>query len=293
MNICPENKLKFYKWQGLGNDFIILTSSNFDPSGFSPLAVRLCDRHYGVGGDGLIYLFKDDDNIINMVIFNADGSLAGMCGNGIRCLAAMAHRLGWITLGEETPVKVGRSLKLVTVLSDSPYLVKVDMGKAECLRENKGRLPGVNGTEYTGLEIDMGNPHLVLMLSHSCIEISETEKDMTPVFRWPDISACGAELEHCSSDEERAVGGQNVEFVIPQNKNHLHMRVWERGVGETLACGTGACASFVAANRLGLCGESAVVHLPGGRLSIAYGPRQHIMMTGPAVFVFEAYISLV
>ncbi|MGM9991384.1 MAG: diaminopimelate epimerase [Candidatus Bruticola sp.] len=293
MNITSNNKLELFKWQGLGNDFIILVSNHFENSEFSSLAVRLCDRHYGIGGDGLIYLFQDDSHIINMVIFNADGSLAGMCGNGIRCLAAMAHRLGWIALGEETPVKVSNSLKLVTVLSDSPYLVKVDMGQPQFLGERTGHLPDAEGTEYTGLDIDMGNPHFVLMLPHFLMEVANDDKGRKKKFKWPDVAACGSALERCSPDESRASGGQNVEFVIPQDHNNIHMRVWERGAGETLACGTGACASFAAANRLGLCGDSVVVHLPGGRLAIAYDHNQHITMTGEACFVFEAYINLV
>ncbi len=283
-------ELKLYKWQGLGNDFIILVSDQCDTSANSDLAVKLCNRHYGIGGDGLIYLFKDNEHIINMVIFNADGTLAGMCGNGIRCLAAMAYRLGWITLGEETAVKVGHSIKKVTVLSHDPYLVKVDMGKPTDLKKVNGQLS--DGTDYEGLEVSMGNPHLALILPHYLMEAEDEEGHRQRCFAWPDVLTYGPKLEYASDDPQRAQGGQNVEFVIPQDKNNLHMRVWERGVGETLACGTGACASFVAAHEFGLCGSEAVVHLPGGRLAIAYGASGHIMMTGPAEFVFEASMSV-
>lgn len=279
---------KLYKWQGLGNDFIILVSDQCDPSANSDLAVKLCNRHYGIGGDGLIYLFKDDEYFINMVIFNADGSLAGMCGNGIRCLAAMANRLGWIALGEETAVKIGDSVKKVTVLNHDPYLVKVDMGEPTDLKKIKGELP--NGIKYEGLEVNMGNPHLALILPHFLMETEDEDGHRQRRFTWPDVSTYGAQLEYTSDDPQRAQDGQNVEFVIPQDKNNLHMRVWERGVGETLACGTGACASFVAAHNLGLCGSEVVVHLPGGRLAIAYVANGHVMMTGPAEFVFEASI---
>lgn len=283
-------EVKFYKWQGLGNDFIILIGDPGDISETSPLATKLCDRHYGIGGDGLIYLFKGSDQIINMVIFNADGTLAGMCGNGIRCLAAMAYRLGWIVLGEETIVKVGQSLKKVTVLSREPYLIKVDMGKPTDLKKVNGQLP--DHIEYEGMEVNMGNPHLALILPHYLMKAESENGAKQCQFSWPDILAYGPELEHASVDTKRAHDGQNVEFVIPQDKNNLHMRVWERGVGETLACGTGACASFVAAHSLGLCGSEVVVHLPGGRLAIAYDNNGHVMMTGPAEFIFEASVSL-
>lgn len=283
-------ELKLCKWQGLGNDFILLVSDQCDTTRNSAWAVKLCDRHYGVGGDGLIYLFKDSEQIINMVIFNADGTLAGMCGNGIRCLAAMAYRLGWIGLGEETIVKVGDSNKKVTVLSCDPYLVKVDMGEATDLKKVVGQLP--DGTAYEGWEVNMGNPHLALILPHYLMEAEDEEGDRRSHLAWPDVLSYGPQLEYSSTNPQRAQDGQNVEFVIPQDKNNLHMRVWERGVGETLACGTGACASFVAAHQSGLCRSAAVVHLPGGRLAIAYGANDHIMMTGPAEFVFEASLSI-
>ena len=127
-------------------------------------------------------------------------------------------------------------------------------------------------------------------MPHYLMENEATGIGKKRSFNWPNIAVLGPKMEFESTNSRRAQDGQNVEFVIPQDKNNLHMRVWERGVGETLACGTGACASFVAAHSLGLCGSEAVVHLPGGRLAIAYNGDGHIVMTGPAEYVFEASV---
>ncbi|MBQ7529876.1 diaminopimelate epimerase [bacterium] len=245
---------KFYKWEGLGNDFIILCAEPDENS--SKLAKKVCNRHLGVGGDGLIYLFLRQ-GLLHMEIFNSDGTIANMCGNGIRCLAGEAHRLGLLNLRERTAVMTRSGLRYVTVEDSDPYKVTVDMGRAKIAVQHD-----------KCVKVDVGNPHLVIFLD------SEDELNSFTLMREGEIL------------DKLEPGGINVEFAYPADKNIIKVRVWERGAGETKACGTGACAVTAAANYLNLCNERVDVQLPGGILSINL-EDEHIFMCGSANLVFE------
>ena len=329
-----KNYLKFSKWEGLGNDFVLIESCPNPNS--AELARTICNRHLGVGADGLIYLFRNDQGT-HMEIFNSDGTVANMCGNGIRCLAAQAMRLGWVKTKEAASITTRSGCRTVKVLiNHNPALVEVDMGTPIIEDVCSLELPNLHADsieklkpiaavhqeegdaqsqttekrekhhKFVAVKVDMGNPHLVVFLGRSDIHSGITHLK-TADFSWPDIALNGSWLERAQAPEH----GINVEFVIvecavngtessdthvaspaPEANNHqnqkadLYMRVWERGVGETQACGTGACAVFAAAHHLQLCNEEANVHLLGGDLHTSYN-GDHLKMLGAARLVYE------
>ncbi len=235
--------MRFEKYHGLGNDFLVL----LDLGGRCPVdaaAVRaLCDRHRGVGADGVIRVTPGP----TMELFNADGSRAEMSGNGIRCLAMAMVDAG--LSGPKMVVHTDAGDKEVTV--DDDGWASVDMGMAK-----------IDAKDVGLAFVDMGNPHTV-------VEVEDLAKVR--------IAKRAAEWQ-----------GRNVEFVvIGPGTDHLSLRVWERGVGETLACGTGACASVVAAARTGRASRRAIVHLRGGDLRIEWSDDNRVYMTGPATTAFE------
>ena len=273
--------LMFAKWQGLGNDFVMCQA----PAGVSleaggALARRLCSRHLGVGADGLIFALPGvpGESLLTMEIFNADGSLAMMCGNGIRCLAAWAVEQGWAEAGSFA-VSTRSGVKNVSVRAGAEaglWQVEVDMG-----------CPGIIGDGLTeiaeGLScpyriISMGNLHRVVMNG-----APEAARTWLPFL---DVDGVGARLE------PSAAGECNVEFLTVAEAGRLQVRVRERGVGETLACGTGACAALAAASLQGLCPRRAAVCLPGGELDITWGDDGHVYMRGPAASVFTGTAAL-
>ena len=201
-----------------------------------------------------------------MKIYNSDGSLAKMCGNGIRCLAAAACREGLMRAGERTEIATDSGPRFVRVIEEKPYRVEVDMGEPEIMSAADCEFK--NGSRYRSVRVNMGNPHWVIFLPE------RADVDSFPV------AAEGKRLE--ASVE----GGVNVEFVCAETPHKLSMRVWERGAGETPACGTGACAALAAARSLNLCSARAEVILPGGALQILW-EGEHIFMTGGAEYVFE------
>ena len=244
------------KYQALGNEFLIVV----DPDARKPLDVdmvrRLCDRRTGVGADGVIRVTPGRDGAdLRMELRNADGSPAEMSGNGIRCMVLAARRAGMVS-GPEVAVGTDAGLRQVWLKDEG---VTVDMGRAVLGPERDHSSPG-----WRQREVDMGNPHLVLL----CPDPAEVH-----------VAELGAKLEHLRP------GGMNVEFIAPgPGPDELRFRVWERGAGETQACGTGACAAAAAAHAWGLVGRNVTVHNPGGDLEVEVGDDT-MLLTGPAEHV--------
>ncbi len=281
--------LAFSKYQGLGNDFLLLDAREADEPGFcfglsSDRVRRLCDRRFGVGADGVILaLPPESDGELRMRIFNADGTEPEMCGNGIRCLARFLADSDGDAPGRRWQVETLAGRIVPELLVDGG--VRVDMGPPLLRSEQvpttlaigpaglpQGDLE-VEGSRFSGAAVGMGNPHLVIPLD-----------DPEAV----DLERIGPLLERHPAFPQRT----NVHLVAVLAPDHLAMRVWERGAGPTLACGTGACATLVACHRLGRSGRSARVDLPGGPLWIDWDPSSdHLFMGGPAEPVFDGVIA--
>lgn len=273
----------FTKMHGLGNDYVCINCFRErveDPSGF---ARTLCDRHYGIGADGLILICPSKVSDFKMEIYNSDGSVAGMCGNGIRCLGKYVYdyRLtGKETLSIET--KYGIRNMHLHIQDGKACGAMVDMGVP---RLNAHSIPilsekdlvindpiEVQEKNYRMTGISMGNPHAVIFLEEiNGISLEET----------------GRELEFHPRFPERA----NIEFCHVTARDRMEIRVWERGVGETLACGTGACAAVVASVLNDLTDEEVIVKLLGGELSVRWDRKvNHVFLEGPAVKVFDGVL---
>ena len=273
----------FTKMHGLGNDYVCINCFRErveDPSGF---ARTLCDRHYGIGADGLILICPSKVSDFKMEIYNSDGSVAGMCGNGIRCLGKYVYdyRLtGKETLSIET--KSGIRNMYLHIQDGKACGAMVDMGVP---RLNAHSIPilsekdlvinepiEVQEKNYRMTGISMGNPHAVIFSEDiNGISLEET----------------GRELEFHPRFPERA----NIEFCHVTARDRMEIRVWERGVGETLACGTGACAAVVASVLNDLTDEEVIVKLLGGELSVRWDRKvNHVFLEGPAVKVFDGVL---
>lgn len=273
----------FTKMHGLGNDYVCINCFRErveDPPGF---ARTLCDRHYGIGADGLILICPSKVSDFKMEIYNSDGSVAGMCGNGIRCLGKYVYdyRLtGKETLSIET--KSGIRNMHLQIQDGKACGAMVDMGVP---RLNAHSIPilsekdlvindpiEVQKKNYRMTGISMGNPHAVIFSEEiNGISLEET----------------GRELEFHPRFPERA----NIEFCHVTARNRMEIRVWERGVGETLACGTGACAAVVASVLNDLTDEEVIVKLLGGELSVRWDRKvNHVFLEGPAVKVFDGVL---
>lgn len=271
-------KMQFIKMHGLGNDYIYVDC--FDPvtadliaqTELSSLAQQLSDRHFGIGSDGLVLILPSNEADARMRIFNADGSEAQMCGNAIRCVGKYLYESGICRrtrISVQTPAGL-RTLKLHTT-EGKVDSAEVNMGKAEVQFDELM----INYRPVAFVSVNMGNPHIVLFPQTHVATMS-----LTPL---------GPTLERHPHFPE----GTNVEFVSVRNPNELDMRVWERGSGETMACGTGACAAAVAAAVLSKTGNSVTVHLRGGDLHIHYDPEtREVTMRGPATEVFRGEYSL-
>lgn len=265
---------------GIGNDYIYINCMESVPDRLPELAEEMSDRHFGVGGDGIVLICPSDKADFRMRMFNNDGSEARMCGNASRCIAkyVLDHKLTdktCISLETLSGIKV---LSLNMSPSGEVESVTVDMGEPEL---NAGLVP-VRSTAEKMVEepvatscgevrvtaVSMGNPHGVVFVDR--IEDVPFE-------------TLGPELEKHSMWPDRA----NIEFLQIISPSEARMRVWERGTGETLACGTGACASAVAAALTGRCGREVTIHLRGGDLHIRWANNGHVMMTGGATEVFE------
>lgn len=257
--------IKFYKYQGSGNDFILIQDFDSTLRSDSEFAKKWCNRHFGIGADGILYIQKKDQYY--MKLMNSDGSEGAMCGNGIRCVAKHLYDFGFVNQ-KEFEIDTASGVKRVQLFLDSEgkvSSVKVDMGKPEFL--------GTNEIEGEHLSIvSMGNPHAILFKSAKP-EISEVKEK-------------GPRIEKDKSFPNRT----NVEFAHIKNENEIDLVVYERGAGLTLACGTGACATVAAAAKQGLIKNDGPikVHLPGGDLIITLdSDYSKVFMEGPAKLVFE------
>ncbi len=257
-------KLRFTKMQGLGNDFLLVRGCV--PDNAAKLAARLCDRHFGVGADGVIFLTPSAAADCGMRIFNADGSEAGMCGNGIRCVGRYLYDNG-IVQTERITVETRSGLKILTLCTENGQVkhVSVDMGQATITQKHVFLPEGMG----VGTAVSVGNPHLVIFTR-------DAENAL--------LSLWGPYMER----DERFPGGINVEIAQILSPEKIRMRVWERGCGITLACGTGACASAFAAVYQGLCEKDRPIEvvLDGGSLFVTVQSDGTVMMEGPAETVF-------
>jgi len=262
--------------EGLGNDYIYFDFLREDNpiclSEMPSLAARLSHRRFGVGSDGVICIGRSEKADFSMDMYNADGSRGEMCGNGIRCVGKYLYDKGYAQ-GRELTIDTLAGLKRVWLHvgeNGEVETVTVDMGRAELFPRQKCR---VRGELVEGVPVSMGNPHFVIFCK---------DPDRAPVLE------IGPLLERSPCFPNRT----NVEFLAVEAANRLNLRVWERGSGETLACGTGACAAFAAALAQGDCGADVQVRLPGGILHLSKDVEGHILMGGPAVTVFEGEISI-
>ena len=275
--------MMFFKMQGFGNDYVYIDCINGkEPIDIKNLTNRLSNRHFGVGSDGLILLCKSKVADLKMRMFNSDGSEAQMCGNGIRCVAKLAYELGLIceeittieTLSGIKTLKlniVNGKVKTVEVDMGAPILeaTKIPVSSSAKIEDKKVKAEvKVKNKKIELTCVSMGNPHAVTFVN----DIKNFK-----------VAEYGPILENADIFPEKA----NIEFVEVVDKNNIKMRVWERGSGETLACGTGACSSVVASSLNGYTDRKVNVQLLGGNLEIEWKPNNHVHMTGPAVTVFK------
>lgn len=280
---------KFSKWQGCGNDFVLFDCLDNPLADYSELAKKVCDRHYGIGADGILIVEPSSVADFRMRIINTDGSEAEMCGNGIRCFARYLYDNQLVTK-EKFTVETGAGILVPRIIKENNEVigVRVDMGEPHLLGEEipvigyDGKRViseplQVEGNTYEMTCVSMGNPHCVIFV----------EKDF-PLWDF-DIESVGKRIENDKIFPEKV----NVEFVKTTDKNTLEMRVWERGSGETYACGTGACASVAASCARSFCkkGDDITVHLKGGELVINYY-GSGIKMTGGAVTAYTGSVEI-
>ena len=259
----------FTKMEGIGNDYIYLDCRQTQPEDLPGLAVRLSRRHFGVGADGLICLKTGQSGDFAMEMYNADGSRGAMCGNGIRCLGKYVYDRG---LTRKTCLTIEtdsgpRGLEL-QVRGGVVDRVTVDMGPAQLFPPVSLQ---VEGKTYQVEQVWVGNPHGVIF----CSDPEQVE-----------LERLGPQLEYHPALRERS----NIEFAAPWEERGLRVRVWERGSGITLACGTGACACYAAGRRAGLCPERGEIALPGGTLEVE-SRNGRMFLTGPARTVFEGDVE--
>ena len=288
--------MKFTKMHGCGNDYVYFDCTKVDfqggAQGEAQAAIKLSDRHFGIGGDGIILIKRGTKADFEMVMYNADGSRSQMCGNGVRCVGKLVYDAGY-TKGRKFTVESMGAVKVLTVVEGEPgdkvAKLSVDMGKPILAaskipvalkgdeRVNQHPLT-IGGVEYKVTCVSMGNPHAVVFI------------DKKPA----DFPVCevGPLFENNEFFPERT----NTEFAYVEDRRTIWMRVWERGTGETLACGTGTCATVVAAILNGLvdAGEKITVHLLGGDLEIVWSGDENdsVFMAGPAETVFTGEVGI-
>ncbi len=248
---------------GCGNDFIILEYGEVEGRDLSGVARRVCDRHFGVGADGILVAAPSEAADIRMIYFNSDGSTSEMCGNGVRCLARYARDTGLVHTNELS-IETGAGIKSVAL--DDGGSSRVDMGPPAFEGE------AVSGP-HTFLRVSMGNPHAVAFLENK------------PEIETLNLGLIGPRVER---DRENFPGGTNAEFVHIRGRHDIRMRIWERGSGETLASGSGSCAAAAAAIHRNLAASPVSVHLDGGAVEVEWpGEGASIVMSGPAEYVCE------
>ena len=282
-------KIRFSKYQGLGNDFIIFDSRQNNLDNFfsvnNKIIERLCDRNFGIGADGIILILESNNNcFVKMRIFNSDGSEPEMCGNGIRCLISFLNDNNEINEPVDIPIETKAGIILTSINGNEN--IKVNMGEPMLLPEkiptklliDQTNVPNgnieINDQNIRVYAASMGNPHMISFVKNI---------DEIPFEKW------GRYLEKHSTFPNYT----NVHFVEIIDKSNIKVKVWERGCGPTLACGTGACACLVITSILGKTLDKANVFLPGGKLVIEW-PKQTgpVYMQGPAFEVFTGLINI-
>ncbi|MCI6283130.1 diaminopimelate epimerase [Selenomonas sp.] len=277
--------MNFTKWQGCGNDFVLIDCRAQELADYGAFAQKACDRHDGIGGDGILVVLPSDKADFRMRIFNTDGSEAEMCGNGIRCFARYLYDNG-ITKKKKFTIETGAGILVPEIIETNGTVtgVRVDMGEP-VLEADKIPMVGygsnhvvnepveVAGRKWHITGVSMGNPHCVVFVD----DIKTTPiEEVGPIFE----------------TQERYPKKTNTEFVQVLDRQHMRMRVWERGAAITLACGTGACATLTAAVLNGLTDRKAEIQLDGGTLTIEWDERDnHLYMTGPAVQTFAGTVE--
>jgi diaminopimelate epimerase len=259
--------MRFTKMEGCGNDFLIFDPGEVEGKDLPDLALMACDRHFGVGADGILIPAPSGTADLEMVYLNSDGSTSEMCGNGLRCLARYAKDHG-IVGGEAISVATGAGVKKVLLFDDGSS--RVDMGAPHFDAE-----VGVGGFRF--LRVSMGNPHAVAFL--------ENEAAVDAL----NLSTVGPRIEEDPIFPEKT----NVEFGFARGRHDVRMRIWERGAGETLASGSGSCAVAVAALRPGLVQNPVSVQMDGGAVQIEWsGDGEPVYIEGPAEYVCEGELVL-
>lgn len=279
-------KIEFTKMHGCGNDYVYINgfTQKLEQEEKPDFVRRVSDRHFGIGSDGVIFINPSSEADFEMEMYNADGSRSEMCGNGIRCVAKYVHDRG-LTDREQFSIISGGKVKYMdlTVQNGETKAVRVDMGEPELVAANVPVIADteravdapitVCGREYRMTCVSMGNPHAVVFMD----DVAGLK-----------IEALGPHFEN----HERFPRRTNTEFVQVLDAGHVRMRVWERGTGETLACGTGCCATAVACVLNALTDRKIVVQVLGGELTIEWDEKSnHVFMTGPAAFVFDGEIE--
>jgi diaminopimelate epimerase len=270
--------------QGLGNDYIYVNCLEETVPDPVETARKISDRHFGIGSDGLVLILPDEEADFRMRMFNSDGSESEMCGNAARCVGKYIHDRG-LSDKEEIRLMTGAGIKnlQLTVRDGRTESVRVDMGEpileAERIPTTLTGLKVINtpveilGETYGVTCVSMGNPHAVIFVE---------DADQF------DVHTIGPVIENYPLFPRKT----NVEFVTVRDRGNLRMRVWERGAGETMACGTGACATLVATVLNELCERKAILHLNGGPLTVEWDPEtNHVFQEGPAEFVFDGEID--
>lgn len=278
--------MEFTKMHGLGNDFIVIYGEKDIPKNANELAIALCDRYFGIGADGLVFILPSKQADFKMRIINSDGSEAEQCGNAIRCVSKYVYDHKLIHTKNLTIETLGAGVQAVqlTVEADQVKHVRVDMGEPILQGEaiptifNRDVVLDetieVDHVPYTFTAVSMGNPHCV-------IEVEDAKSF--------DFTVLGPKIE-CHEAFPKKI---NVEFVTIYSRNHIEMRVWERGAGPTLACGTGACATLVASVLRGKTDRHATISLKGGDLYIEWNSSDnHLYMTGPAKEVYSGRLRV-
>jgi diaminopimelate epimerase len=274
--------VKFVKMHGAGNDYIYFNCLETPLENPADLAPALSDRHFGIGGDGIVCILPSGTADFRMRMYNADGSEAEMCGNAIRCVGKFLYDNGYVT-GDSVRIETGAGILTLRLFTENDRVtrVRVDMGEPildglaipTTLDINPVLDQPLPETPYRITAVSMGNPHCVIFVD----EITDSQ-----------VLEEGPALE-CSSLFPNRI---NVEFVKVMGRNRVQTRVWERGSGETLACGTGACAVVVACVLNSLTDRKVTVELLGGSLEIEWAEDGHVYMTGPAATVFTGEIEI-
>ncbi|MDF1664055.1 MAG: diaminopimelate epimerase [Planctomycetota bacterium] len=279
-----RKSLPFYKMQGCGNDYVYVNTFEHTIEDAASLARRVSNRHFGVGSDGLILLAPPEaGGDAQMIMFNADGSQSEMCGNGIRCVAKLAYDLG-ICRKNQLAIETAGGTKSIELVFEGSVVTgaRVSMGVPN-FDKSAVPMPGegsaidhvisVEGKNWTGTGVNLGNPHFVIFPD------SKIDDSM--------VHGLGSKLERHSDFPQKA----NIEFIEVISRSAIRMRVWERGSGETMACGTGASAALAAAVVTKRTERSVICQLKGGDLELSWpNDQSELFMTGPAVLVFEGQL---